>query len=214
MLFLRLTEKSEHVRAGGQASLWSATAQAGRGEWQGLELQCALPSTAHARDDLRAASLAPTAPADPLIELDERVLLVISTRPVRTLAALRAQAVAAPDGLHLTVLDLADVAPGWLPVAAAPHFDGEAGDRERPQTESTVIIGDPDAWQSRWGLFTTLRPHARLAFDGCRLADFRAFNRQRDLPPLIVGAGVGGAAAQIRVWTIDAEGRASRARLN
>lgn len=78
----------------------------------------------------------------------------------------------------------------------------------------TVVIGDPDAWQARWGLFTTLRPQARLAFDGCRLADFRAFSRQRELPPLIVGAGLGATAAQIRVWAIDADGSVSRARLN
>ncbi|MET1020463.1 MAG: hypothetical protein ABWX62_10790, partial [Microterricola sp.] len=72
-----------------------------------------------------------------------------------------------------------------------------------------VLVGDPDAWQARWGLFAELRPHATIAFHECRLSDYRTLSRQRELPPLLTRGGQG----EARVIAVDRDGRARRARL-
>ena len=72
-----------------------------------------------------------------------------------------------------------------------------------------VIVGDPDAWQARWGLFAELRPLATLVFHECRLSDYRTLSRSRELPPLLVRSAEEGE----RVIAVDRDGRARRARL-
>lgn len=233
IVLLRLTEKSEHMRAGGTAAHWPTKMRPGRGEWRGLELHCALPSTAYQAPKPDLLSAATGATVDRVLAIDDGILIVVSTRPAQTLSALRARADAASVDPRVRVLDLAAVAPGGMPdmtpgvpggfasgtAQAGSAFGNEqqhdagspiANDRH---TESIVIVGDPDAWQARWGLFTSMRPQARLAFDACRLADYRAFSRQRELPPLTLAPISGGITAQTRVWAIDRDGRVVRARL-
>ncbi|CAN5326827.1 hypothetical protein BH11ACT2_BH11ACT2_11720 [soil metagenome] len=67
-----------------------------------------------------------------------------------------------------------------------------------------VIVGDPEAWQSRWGALQTANATMPVFFDGCSLADFRLLARSRVLPPPVVtsvGAG----------WLMTMEGTVERA---
>lgn len=200
-LLLRQSEKGEHLRAGGRAATWRENAPAGRGEWRGLELQCAGPRVAGRTAERVPASetglpgragLAERAGADGALALGPGVLLVVSSLPSRVLPGLRALAASAGP-LDVTLVELHD-----LPMPPAVPGGGGA----------LVIVGDPDAWQARWGLFAELRPRSRLLFHECRLADFRTLARLRELPPLL--AGRDGAARGIE---IDQEGRAQRVRL-
>lgn len=184
-LLLRQAEKSEHLRAGGRVAGWRGSAPAGRGEWLGLEMQSAAPNA--------PIPLAPgrqQQEADPLLAWGG-IVLIVSTMPSRALAIARERAasVGQPDAVH----ELGEVErlPGVRPVGPL------------------VIVGDPDAWQSRWGLFAELRPLATLAFHECRLTDFRTLARQRELPPLLERSGQGDA----RVIAVDRDGRVRRARL-
>lgn len=207
-LLLRLSEKNEHVRAGGTAAHWSPAAAPGRGEWNGLEIQCALPTHAVAREGVPPGrkSIASGEAQQPLT-LDDGLLLVISTRPAQILAMFRERfATSASDSQSCSILDLAEVPPGF-PAAPGGAPASVLG------TEATVIVGDPDSWQARWALFTMLRPQARLAFDSCRLSDFRALSRQRELPPLISAASPTRNPAEVWGWVVDAQGAVSRRRL-
>lgn len=190
-LLLRQAEKSEHLRAGGRSGGWRASAPAGRGEWLGLELQSAAPNPASARAREWLRPPLPTAP-EPLLALDDGIVLIISTMPSRALAIARERAASAgqpPDAVQ--ELGAVERMPGARLVGPL------------------VIVGDPDAWQSRWGLFAELRPLATIAFHECRLSDYRTLSRLRELPPLLVR----GVADSARVIAVDRDGRARRARL-
>jgi S-DNA-T family DNA segregation ATPase FtsK/SpoIIIE len=184
-LLLRQAEKSEHLRAGGRTGGWRASAPAGRGEWLGLEMQSAAPSP-------RAAGWPrPTAP-DPLLALDDGIVLIVSTMPSRALAIVRERAASAgqpPDAVQ--------------ELGAVERMSGAR------LLGPLVIVGDPDVWQARWGLFAELRPLATIAFHECRLSDYRTLSRLRELPPLLVR----NAADSARVIAVDRDGRARRARL-
>ena len=60
---------------------------------------------------------------------------------------------------------------------------GEATDLQ----PADVVVGDVEEWQSRWGALALLRPVARILFEGCSVADFRALTRSRELPPPLAG---------------------------
>ncbi len=202
-LLLRQAEKGEHLRAGGRASTWRPSAPAGRGEWRGLELQCAAPG------DYDVA--APPAPG-PLLALGNGVLLVVSAAPARVLPALRV--LAASAGLaEGSIVELHDVGLHDVGLHDVGLHDLGLHDVEAqsagPHTGVRAIVGDPDAWQARWGLFTELRPRSRLLLHECRLSEFRTLARLRELPPLLA-RGDGGARAIL----IDAEGRPQRVRLD
>ena len=70
----------------------------------------------------------------------------------------------------------------------------------------TVLVGEPEAWQSAWGELAALRPTARFVFHDCPLADFRAITRSRELPPPVDSADT--------VIVREPDGRMFRARLS
>lgn len=47
----------------------------------------------------------------------------------------------------------------------------------------TVLLGDPDAWQSDWATLSRARRELPLVFAGCSVADVRAITRSREVPP-------------------------------
>lgn len=187
-LLLRQAEKGEHLRAGGRVGGWRASAPSGRGEWLGLEMQSASPNSPglHAPGPSGQREH-----ADPLLALDDGIVLIVSTVPSRALAIARQRAAssARPDVVH--ELSAVERMPGARAVGPL------------------VIVGDPDAWQARWGLFAELRPLATLAFHECRLSDYRTLSRSRELPPLLLRS----AEDAVRVIAVDRDGRARRARL-
>jgi S-DNA-T family DNA segregation ATPase FtsK/SpoIIIE len=73
-----------------------------------------------------------------------------------------------------TVIDLASIEPG-TPLGALSAGDQGAG--------HVVVIGTPDAWQSRWSLLTAARSRSDLVVHGCGVAEFRALTGLRALPP-------------------------------
>ena len=70
-----------------------------------------------------------------------------------------------------------------------------------------IILGDPDAWQSNWGLIGSLRASLPVAFFGCSVAEFRAITRSRTLPPPIT-------ATADTAWLLSPDGRVVRVRLS
>ena len=64
----------------------------------------------------------------------------------------------------------------------------------------TVLLGDPDAWQSDWATLTRARRDLPIVFSGCAVADVRAIARTREVPPPL-GPG--------EVWLVE-HGRARR----
>ncbi|MDP3209056.1 MAG: cell division protein, partial [Rhodoglobus sp.] len=79
-----------------------------------------------------------------------------------------------------------------------------AGDLRQLVRRGTILIGEVEEWQSRWGALASLRSVAEIIFDGCSAADYRALTRSRLLPPPI-SAGV--------CWRFNEDGTASRVRL-
>ncbi len=70
----------------------------------------------------------------------------------------------------------------------------------------TVLLGDPDEWQSRWGAIAALRPTTQILLDGCSAAEYRAVTRSRELPPPLTGhPGL--------CWRLEPDGSAVRVRL-
>lgn len=49
--------------------------------------------------------------------------------------------------------------------------------------DHTVLLGDPDAWQSDWSTLTRARRELPIVFSGCSVADLRAVARTRQVPP-------------------------------
>lgn len=75
-----------------------------------------------------------------------------------------------------------------------------------PLDDRTLILGDPDEWQSRWGALQVAARTARVLIVGCSTADFRALTRSREVPPpLSADPGAG--------WLVGEEGKVTRARL-
>jgi S-DNA-T family DNA segregation ATPase FtsK/SpoIIIE len=68
----------------------------------------------------------------------------------------------------------------------------------------TVLIGDVDEWQSRWGVLGSIRPVAHLLLHGCSVSDYRVLTRSRQLPPPI---------APDQCWLVHLDGAASRVTL-
>jgi S-DNA-T family DNA segregation ATPase FtsK/SpoIIIE len=59
----------------------------------------------------------------------------------------------------------------------APELDVGPGGRP------TVLLGDPDAWQSEWALLTEVRRAAPIVLFGCTAADHRVLLREAQAPP-------------------------------
>ncbi|MEJ3404538.1 FtsK/SpoIIIE domain-containing protein [Rathayibacter sp. YIM 133350] len=154
-LVLRLTERTDHVALGAPGVLWDPRSAVGSGTWKGLAFQA-----------LRAPSGLPTpsspSTSSPLPPAD-RTLVVVSSRPAVTAAALRAAG------------------------RAVMLLSGGRGLDVAASGAGTAIVGDPDAWQAEFSAFTALRRECAVLFHGCSLADYRLLARTRELPPLLTG---------------------------
>ena len=69
-----------------------------------------------------------------------------------------------------------------------------------------ALVGDPDEWQSRWGLIARVRDQADLILHECSLADVRLLTRSRRLPPPL-------APGQSLAWRLRPDGALERVRL-
>lgn len=70
----------------------------------------------------------------------------------------------------------------------------------------TLVIADPDEWQSHWGALHRASRSAKVVILACSTTEFRALTRSRDVPPpLPTDSNVG--------WLVGDDGRASRVRL-
>ncbi|MEQ1735301.1 MAG: hypothetical protein ABL886_02580, partial [Rhodoglobus sp.] len=72
----------------------------------------------------------------------------------------------------------------------------------RASAPPTLLVGDVEEWQSRWGAIAAVKSTAHILFDGCSTSDYRALTRSRHLPPPI-SPGV--------CWLLGEDGMASRA---
>lgn len=71
--------------------------------------------------------------------------------------------------------------------------------------ETTVLLGEPDAWQNAFAVLASLRTTARLVFHDCPMSDFRAITRSRDIPLPVDAADT--------LVVLDPDGRMFRATL-
>jgi DNA segregation ATPase FtsK/SpoIIIE and related proteins len=212
--------KQEHLLAGAPAELFQERARAGFGVWRGHRIQLARPDSSGGdgrtpRADPAARSTRTDEAATVMGFPSGSTTVLVSRAPGRVAAELR-------RGLadQVAVIDLTAAGSGMPPVA----FDGglciegaqaggavEAGGADVGAVDArtrsaTVLIADPDVWQTQWSLLSRLRSRARIVFEGCSIADVRAILRSRALPPpLNRRAG--------RVWVSDPDGTLGRGRL-
>jgi S-DNA-T family DNA segregation ATPase FtsK/SpoIIIE len=179
-LLLRQSDRQEHVLAGAPAELWDASAPPGRGVWRERAVQVALAEPVPA-SERRHPSLLAFPPGS--------ITLVVTRAPGAVSRLLRD---------HVTGLDVVDlreaVASSGIGVAPPAPLDSSGGSAFdlRPGggeidvhagARPVAVVGDPDAWQSRWSTLNVLRSRAPLVFDGCTLAQVRAIVHARVLPP-------------------------------
>lgn len=95
-----------------------------------------------------------------------------------------------------------DLAGRWDAARVRVRWVGEP-DAGQPSVDPgcTVLLGDPDAWQSDWSALARARRDLPIVFQGCAVADVRAVARSREVPP-VLGHG--------EVWLVE-NGRIRRA---
>jgi S-DNA-T family DNA segregation ATPase FtsK/SpoIIIE len=95
-----------------------------------------------------------------------------------------------------------DLGERWAPDRVRVRTLGET-DPDSPIVDPgrTVLLGDPDAWQSDWATLARARRDLPIVFHGCVVADVRAIARTREVPPPL-RAG--------EVWLVE-HGRVRRA---
>lgn len=189
-LVLRMPDKQEHVAAGGEARDFDARLRPGAGYWGGHRVQLAV------------ADAPPSSSSSHKVEARDwgrwGGLMVVAAHPGELLRRLGADAAdeAAP---HIRGL------PGWRVETVQGRSTAELTALSLdPAGVHRLFLADPEAWQSQWNLFGTLRTALPILFDGCGTADFRALSRLRALPPPIAP----GSAA---VWLLTPDGRVERA---
>lgn len=172
-LLLRMTDRQEHVLAGGRAAEFVADLRPGAGLWRSHRIQLATSGKV-------PAALSRPAAAPALDFRAGRTYLLVSTNPqgdVRDLAAL------APDA---GITDITGV-------TGISDLAGSASNRIFVRSRCSILVGDPDSWQGNWSLLTEHRSRSEIIFNGCSAADARTLTRARALPPPLAG-GPG------RVW--------------
>ena len=175
-LLLRLASRDEHVLAGGDGQGFNSQAPPGSGTWEGAAVQVALPAPVPRRTVAGVAPVVVTVPKG-------GELAVVSARP-RQLDGFWN-----PDEVRVrSVGGFADAA----------HDDIPSIDPGR-----TVLLGDPDAWQSDWAALSRARRDLPMVLHACGLADFRAITRSREVPPPLSPG---------EVWLVE-HGRVTRALL-
>jgi len=200
-LLLRLPSRQEHVSAGGDGQDFVEHALPGSGRWRGLALQVARPRPDRRADPAGGAPDAPRhrargldasgggRPRSAVVVDDARPLAIVSTRPKEFVERLRR---ALP----------AYARPGAVAEVAAPPNPGVV---VSSGTRPSAVVGDPDAWQARWGSLQAARPAHTVVLDGLGVSEFRAVTRLRTLPPPLSGDDL--------FWVWGADGSVRRGRL-
>jgi DNA segregation ATPase FtsK/SpoIIIE, S-DNA-T family len=175
-LLLRLGSRDEHVLAGGDGTTFDPQAPAGFGAWEGAAVQVALPDPAPRR---------PVPPVPPMVVTMPAggETAVVSARPRQLDGAWN------PDEVRVRYLGGLGEADAGIPSVDPGH---------------TVLLGDPDAWQSDWAALSRARRDLPIVMHACGLADFRAITRSREVPPPL---------APGEVWLVE-HGRVHRAVLD
>lgn len=159
-LLLGMPDRREHVLADGDPGLWVPGSPPGAGVWRGRRIQLA---------DAGALQI-PESPPPLVAAFDAPVTVLVTRRPRR-----RAEALLSRGGVDVEILDAAQAAPvGGL----------ELRERALP----LVVVGDPEAWQSKWTLLGRLRESSSVLFDGCTSSELRAIGRSPDPAPAVAAA--------------------------
>ena len=182
-LILRQPDRQEHVLVGAPPELYEPSAPPGRGVWHGKLAHVAsvdVDDTVDARhQEVRSCpSSAPSAGIDavePLVLAPGLTTIVVARAPAAAARRLRASA-SAP-----VVVDVADAIDDTYASPSGGTATSEL--TVRSGSAPIAVVGDPDAWQSRWQLLSRLRRESPIAFDGCTLAQVRAILHSRVLPP-------------------------------
>lgn len=181
-LLLRASGMDDHVLGGGDRATFDPRLPAGGGFWFGDRIQVV---------DAGAPTLPTTPPA-----------------PRLSAALLRQAGQTGAEATYTPTLAVVSSAPpaildrlkslGSVTVLGASAQTTGAGFR--------IVLGDPDHWQSEWGLLTELRSTGALAFHLCTPAQFRMFAGSPLTPPPL-------AQPAETVWLVTQGGRAGRAKL-
>lgn len=187
-LLLRLPNRQDHVVAGGTADQHDPQMPPGRGFW---------------RDHLVQVGFVPPHPATTsrataMIDFPAGAsTAIVSSRPRDIAARIVSTTAAADSASPIRIVDLAERV---------------GTDSELIVTDSathTIIVGDPDSWQSSWTLFGAVRRVMPVMFDGCGIGEFRALTRNRALPPPLATSPPGGASRN--AWLLVPDGTLRRA---
>jgi len=172
-LLLRLASRDEHVLAGGEGAHFDPQGPPGSGTWEGAAVQVAWPDPAPRRELPGVAPVVVTVPKG-------GELAVVSGRPAQL------------EGLW---------SPDEVRVRHVGAFTGDAAPASVSiDSGRSVLLGDPDAWQSDWAALSRARRDLPMVLHACGLADFRAITRSREMPPPL---------APGEVWLVE-QGRARR----
>jgi S-DNA-T family DNA segregation ATPase FtsK/SpoIIIE len=166
-LILRSVDSDEHAFAGAPRGMFDRQAPAGRGWWAGLQVQVLCGA-----EPLRPTSM----PAPEWAPSDGADVLIITRRPTLVADVLRD---AYPQ--HHVVSDLSTfTAPG----AALLGMSFSGGDPSQVvDVTPRILIGDSDAWQAAWSVFTSARRHATVVGVFADDADVRVLLGHRSPPP-------------------------------
>jgi len=166
-LILRSADSDEHAFAGAPRGMFDRQAPPGRGWWAGLQVQVLCGA-----EPLRPASM----PAPEWAPSDGADVIIITRRPILVADVLRD---AYPQ--HHVVSDLSTL--------RAPGLDllGMSSPGAHPlqivDVTPRILIGDSDAWQAAWSVFTFMRRHAAVVGVYADDADVRVLLGHRSPPP-------------------------------
>ncbi|MHB1171947.1 MAG: FtsK/SpoIIIE domain-containing protein [Lacisediminihabitans sp.] len=184
-IVLRLPNRQEHLMAGGEPSEFDADLAPGGGFWRGHRVQIACAPGA-AATDARSGTEQLSWDRSP-------AWAIVSTAPGALAHRLRSQFLGTSEDVGEVIELGAESARGSAELTVL------APGRRR------IVVADPEAWQSHWGLIKSLRARMPVLFEGCSVAEFRALSTLRQLPPPILPHS--GSA-----WLLTPDGSLSRAR--
>jgi S-DNA-T family DNA segregation ATPase FtsK/SpoIIIE len=155
-IFLRMKDRSEFAMAGGDTSLHDPLLAPGGGSWRGRRVQVAVCAEPGGTPRRRGqADLTP-------VDLSGGALIV-SRHPAAT-----------ADHLRAGDLDVVELDPG-----------SRVGGLGVTSGTTTIIVADPETWQSALSLLTAREPRLPIVFEACTPADVRLITHRRVLPPVL-----------------------------
>lgn len=177
-LLLRMPNRQDHLIAGGRGDQYDEHLPPGGARWQGHLVQ-----VAYCPAEMPPGPLIPATADFP----PGGATAIVSRRPSERMAVL-----AGVPGLRI------------LPVSG--QLSGPAGIEVLRGEASvhTVLMGDPDAWQSAWSLAAAALGRVPTLFDGCSVGEFRALTRSRAIPPAL-------SSTTNSVWLLTPRGELRRA---